>query len=211
MLAVYLTALVAGGFFVGLSALGGGDTEADAGFDELGTDIELDGDADLDVDASASIAEASHGVRKGIKRGFNPLLSFRFWTFTSAFFGLTGAALSTLTSSIEPFTLTISAAMGITCGLTVSWLVNSLKSPVSSGPSAVSDYVGLVGPLMVPLKPGGTSKVRLRLDQKDIEILATSATERVIPKGTQVVILGFTEDGIARVDLDQSLFLESQE
>ena len=51
MLAVYLTALVAGGFFVGLSALGGGDTEADTGFDELGTDIELDGDADLDVDA----------------------------------------------------------------------------------------------------------------------------------------------------------------
>ena len=75
----------------------------------------------------------------------------------------------------------------------------------------MSDYVGLVGPLLVPLKPGGTSKVRLRLDQKDIEILATSATERVIPKGTHVVILGFTDDGLARVDLDQSLFLESQE
>ena len=74
----------------------------------------------------------------------------------------------------------------------------------------MKDYVGHVGPLLATLKPGGTSKVRLRLEQKDIELLVTSGFHKEIPKGTNVVILGFTEEGLARVDLDQSLYLEKQ-
>ena len=211
MLTVYFTALVAGGFFVALSAFGGTDSDADAAADGFGTDVDADVDVDLSGDTSASIAEASHGVRKGAKRGFNPLLSFRFWTFSSAFFGLTGASLSYLTSSIEPFTAIISGAMGMSCGLTVSYVVNSLKTPVSSGATEVADYVGQVGSLLVPLRPGGTSKVRLRLEQKDIEILVSSSSQQEIPKGTKVVVLGFTDDGLARVDLDQTLYLEKRE
>ena len=170
----------------------------------------MDADISLDGDGSASIAEASHGVRKGARRGFNPLASFRFWTFSSAFFGLTGSALTLLGASIEPLTSVLSAAMGITCGFGVSWLVNSLKTPVSSGARSLNDYVGQVGPLLVTMRPGGTSKVRLRLEEQDVDILATSGTTEEIPKGTQVVVLGFNTDGLARIALDQTLYLEEE-
>jgi hypothetical protein len=200
MLATYLTALVIGGFFVGLAALGGVDSDADA-------DIAMDTDAELG-DASASIAEASHGLRKGKKKGFNPLVSFRFWTFSSTFFGLTGAALTLFKASFEPLTLGLSAAMGISSGLTVSWLVKYLKSPVSSGAKSLEDYVGQVGPLLANLREGGISKMRLRIEQKDLEFLVSSGDKKEIPKGTRVVILGFNGEGLARVTPDQALFLE---
>jgi hypothetical protein len=200
MLASYLTALVVGGFFVALAAFGGADSDADA-------EVTLDSDAELG-DASASIAEASHGVRKGKKKGFNPLASFRFWTFSSTFFGLTGAALTLFEASFEPLTLGLSAAMGISSGLTVSWLVQFLKSPVSSGAKSLQDYVGQVGPLLTNLRAGGTSKMRLRIEQNDLEFLVLSGDKKEIPKGTRVVILGFNEEGLARVAPDQALFLE---
>ena len=210
MLVVYLTTLIAGGFFVGLSLLGG-DGDSDAALDDGAMELAGEADVDLAAPSGASLSDASHGGHRGRKSRFIPFLSFRFWTFCSTFFGLTGSALTTLTGSEEPFTLAVSGAMGIACGLAVSALVHALRTPVSSGASSLSDYVGRVGPLLVPLKPGGTSKMRLRLEQKDIDMLVTTASEREIPKGAQVVILGFDEDGRARIALEQSLFLEKIE
>jgi membrane protein implicated in regulation of membrane protease activity len=212
MLATYLTALVVGGLFVGLSAFAGLDKDADAGGHDFDGDLDLDADVDLDADGGeASYGDASHGVRGGPKkRPFNPLLSFRFWTFTSAFFGLTGTLLTLLTASVEPVTLGIAAAMGISAGFGVSWLVRALKSPVSSGVRSLDEYVGQVGSLVLNLKEGGTSKVKLRIEQQNLEFLATSADRLAIPKGTRVVVLGFDGDGKARIAPEQALYLEEK-
>lgn len=203
MLVTYLSAFVIGGFFVALSAFSGVDEDLGG---DAGVDMDADAGVDLGGDGDASIAEASHGGRARGRRPFNPLLSFRFWTFSAAFFGLTGSLLEVTESTSEPFTMGLSLLMGIGTGLGVSWLVRALREPVSGGVKSVTEHTGAVGSLLLNLKQGGTSKVRLRLEQQDVDFLAVAADSQPIAKGERVVILGFTDAGMARVAPERTLF-----
>src|SRR5436190_17778919 len=84
MLVVYLITLIVGGALLALSLVLGGHGDADA----------HGGDADAHGgDAHAGSADGDHGSALDAFTGWFPITSLRFWTFFSAFFGLTGTIL----------------------------------------------------------------------------------------------------------------------
>lgn len=207
------------------------DGDADGGFGQLHADLgaEVDGglelhgveggdvgdvgDADgtLGADHHASLADAAHGTDRGRaapgrRRRWLPFLSFRFWTFGAAFFGLTGTVLTLGGLAGEPATAALSAGMGGAIGTFSSWLVRALRKPVS-GALAMGDYQGLTGELLLPLGPGRISKVRVEVRGRQRELLCVSAEEQALPKGVRVVVLEVDGDGRARVAPEGELYL----
>ena len=84
----YIFALVLGGVLLGASFLLGGDHDADGDVDmDADADVDADVDADADIDGDADGGHDGHGDVAGF---FGVLGSLRFWTFFTAFFGLTG-------------------------------------------------------------------------------------------------------------------------
>lgn len=217
MLTLYLTCLLVGGVFVGLSVFSGLDKDVDFAanneFDAVADGFDADVDVDLDGDVHldhASIAEASHGAddsrRRRRKGMWLPILSFRFWTFGAAFFGLTGAVLSGLSLSVEPITLGLSSAVGLTVGAAAASIVRALRKPVGASKITGSDYEGAVGELLLPMKAEGLSKVRIVVAGAAHELVATPADGQPLERGAKVVVLGLDEQGRARVAPEAQLF-----
>ena len=82
LLKIYLASLAFGGVLLVASLVIGDDGDADTDFD---------GGADLDLDLAAEHGGApDHGDIDALGGIFGALKSIRFWTFFTAFFGLTG-------------------------------------------------------------------------------------------------------------------------
>lgn len=104
MLAVYLACLVAGGFVILLSLVGGGET-----------DIDFDGAADVDVDVDIDAAGAeAEGEGATAAAGF---LSVRNALFFACFFGMAGSLLTALGAAPGP---TLAAALTLGTGAAVA-------------------------------------------------------------------------------------------
>jgi hypothetical protein len=224
MLTAYLACLIAGGVFVALSALSGLDKDADAGGgDEFGGHAHLDGhvhldvDADLDadiidaeyaVDGSHALADGSHGTSRETRKAkrWLPFLSFRFWTFSSCFFGLTGALLHWTQLTTEPNTAAVATAVGLSVGTALSYIIRQLSQPVTSGVAHTNEFVGRVGEVLHNLNPGGVTTVKLHLGHHAHEVIASSQDDLSLPKGSRVVILGFDEHGQAHISPESSLY-----
>jgi hypothetical protein len=210
MLTLYLSCLVVGGVFVGLSALGavGEDVDADADVDaDLEVDHDLEalteaGDKDFEAEHALTVADASHGLGRKL---WLPMLSFRFWTFGSAFFGLTGALLTNFTSVGALMVAVMSGATGVGVGTVSAWMVRWLRRPVGES-IRLGDYVGRSGELELPLREGGVTKVRLRVQGRARTMLAVAPEPRALPSGTRVLVLGIDEDGRAQIEPEQTLF-----
>lgn len=222
MLTVYLSCLIVGGVFVGLSTLGavGKDIDADADADmdvdaDVDVDVDVDADVDVDVDADVdgsvgdvghalTVTDASHGLAPR-RRVWLPMLSFRFWTFGSAFFGLTGTLLSTLTGvGVVPVVLT-SAVTGVGVGTMSAWMVRWLRRPVGAS-VLLSDYTGCDGELELPLREGGVTRIRLRVQGRERTMLAVASKPTALERGAKVLVLGIDEDGRALIEPEQNIF-----
>ena len=219
MLTAYLVCLVVGGVFVGLSALSGLGKDVDAG--GHGADHEVDHDHvaeldhdhafahDHDVDHAPSLSEAAlAGGPKPIeapRRRFVPFTSFRFWTFGGCFFGLTGVALSQLTTLGEPLSALTSAGVGLAAGTATAALVHRLRRPVGA-PLTSDQWIGQTAELLLPLAPGALSKVRVAAAGRERDLVVTLADGPDLPKGTRVVILGIDRDGRALVQPEAAMF-----
>lgn len=231
MLTLYLSCLVVGGVFVGLSSLGaiGKDVDAHADHEfDLGGDMDLDADldADLDIDAdmdadvgvdvdhdfdashALTVADASHGIepsKRGKRRVWLPVMSFRFWTFGSAFFGLTGTLLTTLTGTGAAIVVALSSATGVSVGSLSAWMVRWLRQPVGES-MRLSDYTGQVGELVLPLREGGITRIRLKVQEREREMLARAVEPTALPKGTRVIVLGVDENGQAQIAPEKTIY-----
>ncbi len=197
------------------------DGDADLGLD-ADHELALDHDVGLDADhhlGGTSLAEAglagderaepaSRRRRRATanRRLWLPFMSFRFWTFGAAFFGLTGTLLTLLALTVEPATLLTSLAMGLGVGVVTATLVHKLRRPVSGDSIARGEYVGQVGVLVARLRPGGTSKVALRIRHREAELLAVSDDARALPADTRVVVLRVDDDGRAIVAPEAAIF-----
>lgn len=208
------------------------DADADADLDaDLDADADLDGgfdpEADLDgADPGAGefdvsevpfefdleaigveTAESSGGsvdVETGPRKSFNPLFSFKFWTFGLAFFGLTGFVFEQFGiwgSSLG--VLFVSLVMGLFAGLSVSY---GLRAVDTSDSSALSerDYLGASAEVLLPIEEGNTGKVRMNLDGHTVDRLATAFEEgATFERGDMVFVLGYTEqEGVEVVDTE---------
>jgi uncharacterized membrane protein len=181
-------------------------------------DMDMDMDADLDHEFAAdhdfdashalTVTDASHGgdvAKHGKRKLWLPITSFRFWTFGSAFFGLTGTLLTALTGVPGLVVAALSTAMGTGVGTLSAALVRWLRKPVGET-ARLRDYNGTSGVTVLALAEGGLTRVRLRLQGREREILARAAEPKALPAGTRVIVLGIDENGHAQIAPEDTIY-----
>ena len=200
LLATDVGALVLGGGLLVASALMGGGKDADLDVDVGGPDV----DVDLDADADADLDHDGHvGVGDAL---WLPILSIRFWTFSLAFFGLTGLVLEGmrmvgLVGAPWGVVLGLAVVTGAVSGWVVSRIVQQLKQErVSSEVVPEHDYAGKAAEVLLDVAPGDPGLVRLDVKGVSIDVSAVLASPDAGPlrRGSKVIVLAY-EQGKVRV------------
>ena len=183
------------------------DADMDADFDadvdgdfEVDHDLDLDADADADIDAALD-ADTGGDYDKSIGTDgtlWLPFLSFKFWTFLLAGFGLTGTVLTLLST---PFWLTLGASVGVglLVGLVVGYALHRLKKQVIDSTVRFDDYVGKTGYIMIPPKEGEHGKIHVDIRGQKISVIALTDDDYPFERGDEVFIFRCNDDGIAEV------------
>ena len=121
MMTLYATALFLGGSLLMASAFLGGH--------DVGHGVHL----------AADHAPAPDGPGTWL-----PFLSFRFWTFGVAFFGLTGVIFDGVGLAGEGATLAVAIGLGLACGLAGALILRALAR---RQPSSLPTEIGCIGEL----------------------------------------------------------------
>lgn len=204
------------------------DADLDADFD-AGVDADIDADAgdvdfqelpfEFDVEGTeVEGAEAGSGsvgdVETPSGSTFNPLTSFKFWTFGMAFFGLTGFIFEQFglwNSTVG--VLVLSLGMGVGSGLAISYLLH-LADQGGGDSIGERDYLGASGEVVVPIGDQRPGEVRMQIRGRTIEVLAEPWEEgRTFEKSETCFVLGVDEGTVQVVDaetVESELKLESK-
>lgn len=190
---IYWVSLLVGGFFVILSMLGGGDTDADADLDfDADADFDFDADADFDTDFDTA-ADFDHEIHVGshdMSPDFVDLFSIRALFLFAAFFGLTGVLLS-LTGTGEPFTAILAGLTGAIVGLGGNYIIKKVGyKHVSSNVTAI-DLKGKTGQVILPFDGTDQGKITLVSKGQRLQLVARSFAEadESFQPGDEVVVV----------------------
>jgi hypothetical protein len=167
MFAAYLFCLLAGGALVGAAAIFGGK------------ELEVGGH---DVGGHGGDADGAHAT------GWLPFMSFQFWTFALAFFGLTGTVLTLLDLASTVPTLLTSLVLGLSTGTGVSMAVRKLRTQHVSSSIGSGDIVGKSAIVRLPLGAGSAGKIRLSVKAQVIDLVATTDDKDEIATGEEVLV-----------------------
>ena len=172
MTAIYAGSLLFGGLLILASVLGIGH-----GSDAHGGDAGGDGNGDGD-------GEHGHGSSNALLS----LLGLRFWSFATAFFGLTGLIAGGLGwSALAPV---VAAGVGIAAGFGASTAFRVLSRDVIGRVSDASALVGREGRLLLPVNKGQRGKIRLaQAAGGHIDLVAESDDDDALPVGADVLIV----------------------
>jgi len=202
MLTTYLICLLSGGALVLVSIFLGGDTDTDVHAD-------LDAHFDMDSDMDAHVDMDIHGVNE-LSGNSNvsvaaeiwlPFFSLRFWIFATAFFGLTGTLLSFLQIlSSDSMIVIISSIMGIVAGLAMAYLMRFMQNKEVNSTILPKEYVGRTAKVIVPISADALGKIRLTINNTEIDMIATTDEERAFERGDSAFVISVhLKDGMARV------------
>jgi hypothetical protein len=182
---VYATSLAVGGTLLLASLLlghHGADHGAEVSVPHFDGHGHTDGGADGDNDFGLGVT----------------FLSMRFWTFTLAFFGLTGVLFDKLELASSNATAALAVGMGVGTGFVVSWTVNRLKRQVvNSLPSEVG-YAGLTGEMLLEASADESGRIRIVARGSTIDLPARPQNRERLAKGTRALVVDVT-DGVACV------------
>ena len=170
MLSAYIVCLLAGGGVLGASMFGGHDS--DGGDAHVG-DAHGDGAHDGHHEWAARL----------------PFLSLRFWTWGVTFFGLAGVAL-TLGGTPASLIPVLAAAGGVGSGWGASWALGRLTRDAVGVLPEASSHIGREGKLLLPLRRGERSKIRLSIGGVETDLLAETDLETEIPAPSTVLVVG---------------------
>jgi hypothetical protein len=188
---IYWVSLLVGGFFVILSMLGGGDTEADADLDfDTDADFDFDADADFDADFDADADIDVHVGSHDMSPDFVDLFSIRALFLFAAFFGLTGVLLS-LVGTGEPFAAILAGLTGAVVGLGGNYIIKSVGyKHISSNVSAM-DLKGKTGQVILPFDGTDQGKITLITKGQRLQLVARSFAEadETFQPGDEVVVV----------------------
>jgi membrane protein implicated in regulation of membrane protease activity len=206
MLTAYLTFLIVGGAFVIMSVFSGSgaDADADADFDaDVDADFDADVDADFDADVDADFdADGGSDIELDVDTKiaidgpdsqalWMPFFSFKFWTFGSCFFGLTGCVLMWVSPGLTQFVIVpISVAMGTGVGSSVAWALRKLRQNTSDSMIRGDDLVGATGIVEVPFERGRLGRVRLTIKGMNVGYTAITSWETPLTISQKVVVVG---------------------
>jgi membrane protein implicated in regulation of membrane protease activity len=171
-LVLYLVCLAFGGLLLAVSALGGHDSHGDHGH-------------------GAHVDHADHSHDGHHVSPFLWVLSLRFWTFTLAFFGLTGAALTAVGGVAAPVTAALAAGTGLGAGYVASRLLDSLTRRPLGVVAAAGAHIGREGILLLPVDRAQPGKVRLSIAGASTDFVAETQADEALPTGTTVLVVGF--------------------
>ena len=125
----------------------------------------------------------------------------RFWTFFLAFFGLTGLVLHGLSLASPAVGLVLAIAVGALCGGGAAVAFRAAARDESGRASDSEDYVGKTVRVLVPVRAGGTGRVRLELRGNTVDVLATTDDDCFEAQEEAMIIeMDGTTARIARVE-----------
>lgn len=202
---IYWLCFIVGGIFVLLSVVGGLDGADIADFD---TDFDADVDGDFDAEAGVEMSadpdldlelrdpgDAPTGPRrfwsKRARRSspLSLLTSFKFWTFGSCFFGLTGLVLSAL--GLMPTFVAIAAlVMGFICGAGMALTLRQLRRRQVNSLVQSADLAGLEGTVEIPFDASTRGKVRLQVKGSTVDFIAYTNDSTPLDAGDRVFVIG---------------------
>jgi membrane protein implicated in regulation of membrane protease activity len=206
MLTLYWLCSILGGGFVVLSAIGGAD----------GIDFDVNGELDLELSDPGEVnSTPSPRRRHRLFSGKSPLIdlkilkSFKFWTFGSCFFGLTGLLLST--TRLSPFwIMAIAIGMGLLMGGLASSLMQGLRRRRVNSLVQTQDWVGAKGTVELPFDANSRGKVRLQLRGSLVDVTAFTNDPAPLNIGDTIVVIG-SENNRVWVVSDATLHTFSDE
>jgi membrane protein implicated in regulation of membrane protease activity len=170
VLAVYVGSLLFGGLLIAASFFGAGhDTDGHGQTGHPG------GDGHDQSQASAWLS----------------LFGLRFWSFGTAFFGLTGMVLhlagGQALAVAAPF---VSAGVGVSAGLGASTAFRALARDTIGQVRGASALVGREGRLLLPVSRAQRGKVRMPVPGGGhLDLLAESDDDGVLEAGVEVLIV----------------------
>jgi membrane protein implicated in regulation of membrane protease activity len=171
VLAIYVGSLLFGGLLITASLFGGGDHGGDA---HAGGD----GHSGDGHDSNASYAWLS-------------LFGLRFWSFGTAFFGLSGLVVEWLGGggwhALAP---ALAGGIGAAAGLGASSVFRTLSREAVGQVQSAGALVGREGRLLLPVERAQRGKVRLALPAGGhVDLLAESGDDEVLDAGVDVLIV----------------------
>jgi membrane protein implicated in regulation of membrane protease activity len=185
LLKIYLASLAFGGVLLVASLILGHDGDGDHDFDGHG-ELDFDVDTDLAAEADAPI----HGDMDALGGIFGALKSIRFWTFFTAFFGLTGSVFEGLELLENEYViLALALAIGLIAGATIVTALNRLRAGEHGHVEGASDYVGKSGKVLVTVKRDTPGKLRLEMRGRTVDVLAVTEESEPIPTGEQALVI----------------------
>ncbi|MEB3343167.1 NfeD-like protein [Okeania sp.] len=194
MESAYIFCLIIGGVFVGLSAFAGLD----------GVDFDQDFEADLEIINQENREEGNTSIyHQPRRRLWLPFLSWKFWTFSSCFFGLTGVVLSNLSTRLSANIIAIiSIIVGILCGTIMSYVLYNLKNRPANSLVRSDDLLGLSGTVEIPFDKKSKGKIRVNVKESIVELIAFTEENKEFIKGEKVFIVGMENNKVWIVSED---------
>ncbi len=191
MISIYWFTFGFGGIFLLFTVFLGADSDGDADVDgSVDADGIVAGDVgQLNADSHGHMGETTHPPVLDI---LFFLLSLRFWAFFTCFFGMTGVGgyyiigggISTLVSAI---------IMGTVAGFSASYLFKYLSRGNVSTDVSLTEAVGQMAEVTIPVAPGDPGKVRVLIKGQIVERKAV-CDDASLELGTRVRIVGFKQN-----------------
>jgi len=171
---IYVATLLFGGVLIAASLLGAGH----------GADAHAGGDGD----AGGGSAD---GHDTSTSHAWLSLLGLRFWSFATAFFGLTGLVVLKLGGpTFHLLAPAVAAAVGVGAGLGASTAFRALTRETVGQVRDAGALVGREGRLLLPVQRGQRGKVRLASPGGgDVDLLAEAAEDEALPAGAEVLVV----------------------
>ncbi|MGM9596604.1 MAG: hypothetical protein ACI3XO_02200 [Eubacteriales bacterium] len=161
------------------------------GSDNTPDDIDTDGDGIPDTDASDSLS-ADDGLSLFTVRGILSMLCITGWL---------GVAL--LETSLPDWAaILISVAAGVATLVGIAFLMKAIYGLQSSGNIDISNAIGKVAQIYIPVPAGGrgSGKVTITLQDKFCEYAAITTADRELKTGNYVRVVAVSESGVLVVE-----------
>lgn len=133
-----------------------------------------------------------------------PFLSPRFWIYGLGSFGLTGIL---CTVAAVSGTLTFAIVTGLITGLLVSFMTRFLlRKAETTGEYRLSNLVGQVGSVTVPIRSQSVGKVRVDRHDEVLELFARASTPNAeLMPGEPVIVVGVEGDTLEVISQNEIL------
>jgi membrane protein implicated in regulation of membrane protease activity len=127
------------------------------------------------------------------------LLSVRVWTYVLAFGGVTGLLLRWVAPVAEPWRALLAVFVGAVAATIARVVIARVVRGGPSGMVRTAELAGRTAGVVVPFTKGATGKVRLRVADSDVDLLATTDDGEPLDRDEEVLIVEMRDDGSALV------------